>query len=109
MLMVRMPKIKRNNKHQARVDRPVVITGNFELHYEDVLRRNRLAIVAFMVTGMLAVAAFIPAAVYQSTADNERVTIDVETGKITNPTQVTIIKGDEQAGGNGYIEFGPKQ
>jgi len=107
--MVRLPKIKRTNKHQAHVDRPVVITGNFELHYEDVLRRNRLAVIAFMVTGMLAVAAFVPAAVYQSTANNERITIDVEDGKIINPGQITIVKGDTQAGGNGYIEFGSKK
>jgi len=107
--MALLSKIKRTNKHQARVDKPVIVTGNFELHYEDVIKRNRLAIVAFMVTGMLAVAAFILAAVYQSTANNERITVDVEDGKIANPAQVTVVKGDTEAGGNGYIEFGPKQ
>jgi hypothetical protein len=104
--MVRIPKIKRGTKHQDRVDRPDVITGNFELHYEEVVHRNRFVIVAFIATGLLAVAAFIPSAVYESTADSQRVSVEVESGKITNPTQVTIIKGDSAAGGDGYIEFG---
>jgi hypothetical protein len=101
-----IPKIKRRSKHQARVDRPTAITGNFELHYEDVVHQNRFVLIAFLVTGLLAVAAFIPAAVYQSTADSQRVVVEVEDGKITNPTQVTIVKGDTAAGGTGYIEFG---
>ena len=104
--MVRLPKIKRYKKHQAHVDRPTAITGNFELHYEDVVHRNRFAIVALILTGMLALAAFIPAAVYRATADSKRVIIEVEGGKITNPTQVTVIKGDNAAGADGYIEFG---
>ena len=106
--MVRIPKIKRSHKHQDRVDRPVVITGNFELHYEEVIRRNRFVVIALVLSGLLAVAAFIPAAINQSTADSQRVTVEVENGKITNPAQVTIIKNDTAAGGNGYIEFGPQ-
>ena len=98
---------RRRNKHQARVDRSTVITGNFDLHYEDVLRRNRFVVVAFISAGLLAVAAFIPTAVYRSTADSQRVIIEVETGKITNPAEVTIVKGDISAGGDSYIEFGP--
>ncbi len=104
--MVRIPKIKRNKKFQAHVDRPNAITGNFELQYEDVVHRNRFAIIAFVLTGMLAVGAFIPAAVYRSTADSKRVIVEVENGIITNPSQITVIKGDIAAGGNGYIEFG---
>jgi hypothetical protein len=102
--MVRLPKIKRT-KHQARVDRPNVITGNFELQYEDVVHRNRFVIIAFALTGLLAVAAFIPAAVYQSTADSQRIIVEVEGGKITNPSLVTIVNNDTAAGGDGYVEF----
>lgn len=104
--MVRIPKIRRGNKHQAQVDRPNAITGNFELQYEEVVHRNRFAIIAFALTGLLAVAAFIPAAVYQSTADSQRITVEVENGTITNPSQVIIVRGDTAAGGDGYIEFG---
>lgn len=103
--MVRIPKIRREAKHQAHVDRPTIITGNFEMHYEEVVQRNRFVIVAFVLTGLLAVAAFIPTAVYQSTADSKRIIVDVESGKITNPYQITIIKNDTAAGNNGYIEF----
>ncbi|CAN5443199.1 hypothetical protein BH10PAT3_BH10PAT3_1410 [soil metagenome] len=104
--MPSLKRLSRRNKHQAHVDRPVIITSNFELQYEEVLRRNRFAIIAFLATGLLAVAAFIPAAVYQTTADNQRVTAEVESGKITNPAQVTVIHGDSAAGGDSYVEFG---
>lgn len=105
--MPTLPRIKRRHaKHQAHVDRPIVVTGNFELNYEDVLRRNRFVIIALMATSLLAVAAFIPSAVYQSTADSQRITVEVENGKITNPAQLTVVKGDTAAGGDGYIEFG---
>jgi len=99
-------RLKRRDKHQAHVDRPVVITGNFDLHYEDVLRHNRFVVIAFIVSGLLAVAAFMPAAVYRSTADSQRIIIQAEDGKVTNPSQVTIVKGDASSGDGGYIEFG---
>ena len=104
--MVRIPKIKRHKKFQAHVDRPNAITGNFELHYEDVVHHNRFFVITFILTGMLAVGAFIPAAVYQSTADSKRIIVEVENGTIINPSQITVIKGDTAAGGDGYIEFG---
>ena len=103
--MVKIPKINRHKKFQNHVDRPTVITGNFELQYEEVVHRNRFFIITFILTGMLAVGAFIPAAVYQSTADSKRIIIEAESGTILNPLQVTVIKGDIAAGGDGYIEF----
>ncbi len=105
--MATLSRLRQRNKHQRRVDRPNVITGNFDLHYEEVVRRNRFMIVAFLATGLLAVAAFIPVAVYESTADSKRVTVDVENGKISNPSQITVVKGDSETGNDGYIEFGP--
>ncbi len=104
--MVKMPKIVRNAKHQAHVDRPVVVTGKFDLQYEDVVQRNRFIIIAFVLTGLLSVAAFVPAAVYRSNADSQRIIIDAEGGKVTNPGNITIVKGDTSAGGDSYIQFG---
>jgi hypothetical protein len=104
--MVKMPKIARNSKHQAHVDRPVVITGKFDLHYEDVVQHNRFAIIAFVLVGLLSIAAFVPAAVYRSNADSRRIILDVESGKVTNPDGITIIRGDITAGNEGYVQFG---
>ena len=104
--MAVLSRIKRRNKHQNRVDRPVVITGKFDLNYEEVLHRNRLVVVAFISAGLLAVAVLIPTAVYRSTADSKRVIIQAEEGKVSNPQKVTIVKGDTSSGDNGYIEFG---
>jgi len=99
-------RFKRRDKHQAHVDRPVVITGNFDLHYEDIIRRNRFVVIGFVATGLLAIAAFIPAAVYRSTADSQRVIVQAEDGKVTNPAQVIVVKGDITTGDGGYIQFG---
>jgi hypothetical protein len=104
--MSAVSRFKRRNKHQAHVDRPTVITGNFEMHYEEVVHQNRFVIIVFALTGLLAVAAFIPAAVYRSTADSQRVIVEVATGTITNPQKVTVVRGDTTAGGDGYVEFG---
>lgn len=101
-----LPKIKRGQKHQAHVDRPVIVTGNFDLHFEEVIHNNRILIIVFIATGLLAVSAFIPNAVYESLAGSQRVTLEVENGKITNPSLITIVKGDTSAGGESYIEFG---
>lgn len=105
--MVRIPIIKRGQKHQAHVDRPIVVTGNFTLDYEEVVRRNRMAVIAVFATGLLAFAALVPAAVYRSVADSQRITIEIEAGKITNPSQIMIVNGDVTAGEESYIEFGP--
>ena len=107
--MVHIPKIKRNNKYQAHVDRPIVITGNFNLQYEDVIKHNKYIIIAVFATGLLAVASFIPTAVYQSTADSQRITVEVENGTVSNPAQLTVVKGDSTSGGDSYIEFGPRK
>jgi hypothetical protein len=54
----------------------------------------------------LALAAFVPAAVYRSVADSQRIIIEAENGKFTNPSGIIVIKGDNAAGGNSYIQFG---
>lgn len=105
-----MPKLlirRRRNKYQAHTDRPTTVTGNFELQFEEVIRNNRLVIIAFVATGLIALAAFIPAAVYQSLAGSERVSVEVESGIISNPSQVIKVQNDNSAAGGGYIEFGP--
>lgn len=103
--MAVLDKLKKKRKHQSRVDRPEVITNKFELNFEDVIQNNRLGIVVFISAGLIAVAMLIPSAVYKSTADNKRVIVQAEDGKVTNPSKVTIIKSDNMSE-DGYIEFG---
>lgn len=103
--MPALPKLPRKNKHQSHVDRPAVITGNFSLHYEDVINNNRFLVTFFVLTGLLAAAVFVPTAVYQSTADSQRIIIDAESGTVINSSNLIIVKGDATAGGEGYVEF----
>ena len=100
--MPSVPFIKRKNKRQAHVDRPLTVTGSFELHYEEVMRRNRLAIIAFVATGLIAIAAFIPTAVYHSVAGTETVTVEPEDASLNDKVQVG--KDPDTSGGE-FILF----
>ncbi len=102
--MAVLDKLRKRNKHQTRVDRPEIITNKFELNFEDVVQHNRLAIVVFISAGLLAVAMLVPSAVYQSTADNKRVIVQAEDGRVSNPSKVTLVKSDSSSE-DGYIEF----
>jgi hypothetical protein len=103
-----MQLLKRKQKLSEHVDKPAIVTGNFELHYEEVVKRNRYAIIALIAGGLLALGAFIPSAVYHSVANEERVIVEVESGKINNPALITEVHGDVSAGESGYIEFGER-
>lgn len=97
--------LRRNSKIRREKRRPQVVTGNFELHYEDVINRNRFALVALFASGLVLLAVFIPSAVYHSVADTGRVSIEAESGSLTNPDLVRRVEGDVSASGNSYLEF----
>lgn len=96
--------LKRSAKTREK-RKPQVVTGDFELHYEEVISRNRYALVAVFAAGLVLIAAFVPGAVYQSVAENDRVSIEAERGKVVNPEFVEIVEGDVSASDNSYIEF----
>lgn len=100
-----MALIKRSSKIRREKRRPEAVTGNFELHYEDVINRNRFALVALFASGLVLLAVFVPKAVYQSVADTGRVSIEAESGSISNPSLVKQVGDDMTASGNSYIEF----
>lgn len=93
----------RKVKHEKR--RPQAVTGDFELHYEEIVNRNRFALVALFASGLVLLAVFIPSAMYRSVAGPERVSIEAEQGLIINPEYVTRVDGDVTASGNSYMEF----
>ncbi|MDQ3064743.1 MAG: hypothetical protein M3Q36_00530 [bacterium] len=100
-----MPILKRNKSSTVKPYKPEVVTGGFELHFEDVIHRNRAAMIALFATGLVAITAFIPGAVFQSYAREDHVSLEAESGIIINPDLVTIVNGDMTANNNSYIEF----
>jgi len=102
-----MPSLRRGNKIRREKHKPEVVTGSFELHYEDVVSRNRFALVILFGTGLLVLAAFIPSAVYRSVAGSDRASIEAESGIIINADFVKQIDNDVTASGDSYIEFQP--
>jgi hypothetical protein len=101
-----MPSLRRaNKKPRPEKHKPEVVTGNFELHYEDVVQNNRLPVVAIFAVGLVLLAAFIPGAVNRSKAELEHVSVELEQGIIVNPELVTKVEGDVTASEDGYIEF----
>jgi len=97
--------LRRGYKRRADQHKPEVVTGNFELHYEDVVGRNRFAIVALFASGLVLLALFVPGAVYQSVARPEQLSIEAEQGLIINKNLVKIVEGDITASDNSFIEF----
>jgi hypothetical protein len=100
-----MPSIRRNRRARVDKHKPEVVTGKFELHYEDIVKENRFAVVSIFATGLVLLAIFIPGAVYQSTARPDQVSVEVESGLIVNPELVTKVENDVSASDNSYIEF----
>lgn len=103
--MPSLPKLRPKSRHQAHVDRPVVVTNNFQLHYEDVVHRHSKLVVVVFAVGLLTLTMFIPKIVHESVADVRYGAVEVESGKVSNPSFVSRIKGDITAGDNSYIEF----
>ena len=97
--------IRRSRKIRHEKHKPEVVTGEFELHYEDVVSRNRYALVAIFASGLVLLAVFVPTAVYHSVAETEQISVEAEQGLIINPEYVTKVEGDITASGNTYIEF----
>lgn len=94
--------LRRRKKKIPNADRPAAVTGNFELHYEEVVRSNRFVIIAFAATGLLAIAAFIPTAVYQSVAGSSTVSMEAENAQLSDDIQISV---DAQASDGRFILF----
>ena len=97
--------LKRSRKVRHDKHKPEVVTGDFELHYEDVISRNRYALVALLASGLVLLAVFVPTAVYHSVADTDSISLEAEQGMVINPEYVTKVEGDVTASDNTYIEF----
>lgn len=93
-----------NDKIRHKKDKPEVVTGDFELHFEEVVNRNRYTLVAFLTSGFLLLALVVPGAVYYSKADTKNVSVEAETGIISNSEFVNTLR-DDNGGGDTYIEF----
>ena len=100
-----MVAVRRGYKRRVEKHKPEVVTGGFELHYEDVVNRNRFAVVAIFASALVLLAAFIPSAVYQSVARPDQISVEAENGIIINPELVTLVEGDVTASDSTYIEF----
>lgn len=100
-----MPILRRSRKIKHEKRRPQAVTGDFELHYEDVISRNRYALVALFASGLVLLAVFVPTAVYHSVADTGRVSVEAEQGLVIHPEYVKKVEGDVTASDNTYIEF----
>jgi hypothetical protein len=97
--------LKRGRKIRHHKHKPEVVTGDFELHYEDVVNRNRYAMVALLASGLVLLAVFVPSVVYRSVADTDNISVEAEQGRVINPELVTKVEGDVTASDNSYIEF----
>lgn len=92
-----------NGKLNRRKTRPEIVTGDFELHFEEVVNRNRYSLVALLTGGLLVLTLLVPGVVYYSQADVGNVLIEAEDGNQINKGNIRQIKDEET--GLIYIEF----
>lgn len=97
------PALRRRFRRTPR-HRPAVVTGNFSLHYEDVVKHNRYLVVTVVTAALLALTVFVPFAAYRSYAGNDRITVEAESGSAHNPLLIRQVT-DSTVSGNSYIEF----
>jgi hypothetical protein len=83
---------------------PEVVTGSFDLHYEELVNRNRHMIIAVFAIGLVILAAVVPFAVFHSLAGGDFFGAEVETGTLSSTTLITKTT-DTTASGNSYITF----
>jgi len=82
--------------------RPEVVTGNFSLHYEDLVKKNRYFVVGIVGIGLIAAAVVIPVAIYRSIAATGATSFEAEGGT----SSISVTKGsDAQASGGSFIQF----
>lgn len=79
-----------------------VVTGDFELHFEDIVKKSRYSIMILLTGGLLLAAFMVPGIVNRSLADEGSVSIEAEQGRIINLEKVRLV---ETGSGEGYIEF----
>ena len=99
MSRITLPK-RRVKKHQ-----PEIVTGNFQLHYEELIRKNRYMVIALLGFGITGLSAIIPLATYRSIAISSFVSIEAESGSISDTTKVLKTTGDSAASGGSYVKF----
>lgn len=100
-----MPSLRRSKRTKRDKHKPEVVTSSFELHYEDVVHKHRVGIVAIFASALVLLAVFVPNAVYQTIAEPEEIGVEVESGIIENSGNVTRVEGDITASGDSYLEF----
>lgn len=97
--------LRRSAGNNKKTRKPELVTGDFELHYEDIVNRNRFALVALIAFGLVLLAALTPKVADYSNADSDKFLIDIESGYMSNQDKLNIISDDPEAGGSTFIEF----
>lgn len=95
----------RQGKGRREKHKPEVVTGDFELHFEDVINRNKYMLMAILASGLVLLAVVVPGVVYYSVADPDIVSVEVESGQVANPQRVLKADGDATASGGSFVEF----
>ncbi|MCA9348425.1 hypothetical protein KC867_03380 [Candidatus Saccharibacteria bacterium] len=97
----------KKNKSAPKGSSGEIVTGSFELHFEEVISRNRFGIALLIAGGVLVLALITPGAVYYSQAGSRSTVIEAERGVVVNELGVRLVPVTD--GHEGYVEFGIAQ
>lgn len=93
-----------NGKLGRKKQHAEIVTGDFELHFEEVVNRNRYTLVALITGGLLLLTILVPGVTYYSQAKTKNTLIEAESGQLINDLNVKKVPASN-SNEPSYVEF----
>ena len=78
------------HKAQQKKSKLEVVTGDFELHFEEVVNRNRFIVLILVTGSLILLAMLVPGFAYYSQAGVDNALLEAEGGKVINSENIIL-------------------
>jgi len=78
------------HKAQQKKSKSEVVTGDFELHFEEVVNRNRFIVLILVTGSLILLAMLVPGLAYYSQAGVDNALLEAEGGKVINSENIIL-------------------
>jgi len=78
------------HKAQQKKSKLEVVTGDFELHFEEVVNRNRFIVLILVTGSLILLAMLVPGFAYYSQAGVDNTLLEAEGGKVINSENIIL-------------------
>lgn len=78
------------HKAQQKKSKSEVVTGDFELHFEEVVNYNRFIVLILVTGSLILLAMMVPGLAYDSQAGVDNTLLEAEGGKVINSENIIL-------------------